>query len=1302
MGIPMEGLAFLPFAHSQLLLPLPKLAAISSPNNINNTNGFVFLRPHRRRCFRFRTSLFSKAQVLPLPQHQQQRQQVTVNRNCVSGDSIRQRFLHFYASRGHNLLPSASLVPDDPTVLLTIAGMLQFKPIFLGKVPRQVPCAATAQRCIRTNDIDKVGLTSRHHSFFEMLGNFSFGDYFKKQAILWAWELSTSEFGLPPDRLWVSVYEDDDEAFQLWSDEIGVPVERIKRLGEEDNFWTSGVTGPCGPCSEIYYDFHPERGYVDADLNDDTRFIEFYNLVFMQYNKKDDGSLEPLKQKNIDTGLGLERMARILQQVPNNYETDLIFPIIEEASKLANVSYGIADDQTKRNLKIIGDHMRAIVFLISDGIVPSNVGRGYVVRRLIRRVARTGRLLGIKGDSRGDLEGAFLPIIAEKVVELSTHSEADVKNKAPRIFEELKREELRFVQTLERGEKLLEEKLSDALSSAERNGTVPCMAGEDVFLLYDTYGYPMEITKEVAEEHGVSIDMDGFDIEMEKQRRQSQAAHNTVKLTIENGENIAENVPDTEFIGYDRLHCKAMIESLMVNGNPAVQVSEGSNVEVLLNKTPFYAESGGQIGDHGFLYISEGDDQPKAVVEIIDVQKSLGNIFVHKGTVQKGVVEVGKEVEAAVDMKLRQRAKVHHTATHLLQTALKKVIGQETSQAGSLVAFDCLRFDFNFHRPLHDSELAEIEVLINGWIEDATLLQTKVMPLADAKSAGAIAMFGEKYGEEVRVVEIPGVSMELCGGTHVNNTSEICGFKIISEQGIASGIRRIEAVAGEAFIENINARDFYLKQLCSTLKANFKSTLSTESLLTNEEAVIDAAASEALALAKAAVKVAKDAALLVKKKPQAEAEYRSHVSSKSDDLFLKWFQHMDVEDGVAGESMGAGAEMMEGVDLSPSEEESDVEPSHEELESLQEQLSNCIAVRSRRQPERKAKRVRAAEKASTNVASFKPGSSSRKKRVSMQEVDYSDPLRYLRTTTTTSRLLTSTEEIKLSEGIQDLLKLERIQEDLVERCGGQPTFAQWAAVAGVDQKTLRKRLSHGRFCKDKMIKSNIRLVISIAKNYQGSGMNLQDLVQEGCRGLVKGAEKFDGTKGFKFSTYAHWWIKQAVRKSLSDQSRTIRLPFHMVEATYRVKEARKQLYSENGRQPDDEEVAEAAGLSMKRLTAVLLTPKAPRSLEQKIGINQNLKPSEIISDPDAETTEEQLLKQFMKKDLQEALDSLTLRERQVVRWRFGMDDGRTKTLQQIGEMMGVSRERIRQIESSAFKKLKNKKRTKHFQQYLVP
>ncbi|PRQ25086.1 putative alanine--tRNA ligase [Rosa chinensis] len=734
-----------------------------------------------------------------------------------SGDSIRRRFLDFYAKRGHKILPSASLVPDDPTVLLTIAGMLQFKPIFLGQVPKQVPCATTAQRCIRTNDVENVGRTSRHHTFFEMLGNFSFGDYFKKEAIQWAWELSTVEFGLPADKLWISVFEDDNEAFELWHDEVGVPAERIKRMGADDNFWTSGATGPCGPCSEIYYDFHPERGYSDIDLNDDTRFIEFYNLVFMEFNKKDDGSLEPLKQKNIDTGLGLERMARILQKVPNNYETDLIYPIIEKTSELANVSYSLADDRSKLNLKIIGDHLRAIVYLISDGVVPSNIGRGYVVRRLIRRAVRTGRMLGIKGDGQGNLEGAFLPVIARKVIELSTHINPDVRGRAARVFEELKREELKFVQTLERGEKYLDQMLVEALLTAKESGTIPCLSGKDAFLLYDTYGFPVEITTEVAEERGVSIDMHGFDIEMENQRRQSQAAHSAVKLAMGNSSDLTKNVPDTEFLGYDTLSARAVVESLIVDGNPVIQVSEGNDVEVLLNRTPFYAESGGQIGDHGFLYIP-GENQHKVVMEIIDVQKSLGNIFVHKGTIREGVLEVGREVEAAVDARLRQRAKVHHTATHLLQSALKKVIGQETSQAGSLVAFDRLRFDFNFHRPITDSELEEIEKLVNMWIGDATLLQTKVMPLADAKGAGAIAMFGEKYGEEVRVVEVPGVSMELCGGTHVSNTSEIRGFKIISEQGIASGVRRIEAVAGEAFIEYVNSRDYYMKQLCSTLK----------------------------------------------------------------------------------------------------------------------------------------------------------------------------------------------------------------------------------------------------------------------------------------------------------------------------------------------------------------------------------------------------------------------------------------------------------------------------------------------------
>ncbi|OIT33290.1 PREDICTED: RNA polymerase sigma factor sigB-like [Nicotiana attenuata] len=490
-------------------------------------------------------------------------------------------------------------------------------------------------------------------------------------------------------------------------------------------------------------------------------------------------------------------------------------------------------------------------------------------------------------------------------------------------------------------------------------------------------------------------------------------------------------------------------------------------------------------------------------------------------------------------------------------------------------------------------------------------------------------------------------------------------------------------------------------------EANTKSALATENLVTSDEAVVAAAAAEAVALAKAALKFAKDAVLLVSQNNlnNSDDAGRGTLSEARTTPFESVPLAQPSETG----RVGVGAEF-KGSEMKWSKsslfedsltDSDDLEPSPEELEILQSQLSNVIAVKSTRQTERKARRGRAAERAAANVVSVKSGSTSRKKRTSVQEVDYSDPLRYLRGTTGSSRLLTASEEQELSRGIQDLLKLERLEQELAERCGGQPTIAQWAAAAGVEQKTLRKRLNYGILCKDKMIKSNVRLVISIAKNYQGVGMNLQDLVQEGCRGLVRGAEKFDAAKGFKFSTYAHWWIKQAVRKSLSDQSRTIRLPFHMVEATYRVKEARKQLFTENGRLPNDEELAEATGLSMKRLTAVMLTPKAPRSLDQKIGFNQSLKPSEVIADPEAETSEEMLMKQFMRQDLEKVLDTLNPREKQVVKWRFGLADGRMKTLQEIGELMGVSRERIRQIESCAFRKLKNKKRTKFLQQYIT-
>ncbi|WZZ11447.1 hypothetical protein YC2023_097368 [Brassica napus] len=482
--------------------------------------------------------------------------------------------------------------------------------------------------------------------------------------------------------------------------------------------------------------------------------------------------------------------------------------------------------------------------------------------------------------------------------------------------------------------------------------------------------------------------------------------------------------------------------------------------------------------------------------------------------------------------------------------------------------------------------------------------------------------------------------------------------------------------------------------------------LEAETLLTSDEAVVAAAAAEAVALAKAAVKVAKDATLF----RNSHSTKLLNSSTAAGEKRSKWDQFTEKERaGILGHLAVSDTGVVSDRIISPpaapecnKESSHDLESEKEEAEPLEEEVSVSSAVRSTRQTERKARRAKGLEKtASCMQSSVKTSSSSRKKRVASQEIDHNDPLRYLRMTTSSSKLLTAREETELSEGIQDLLKLERLQAELTERCGHQPTFGQWASAAGVDQKTLRKRINHGTQCKDRMIKSNIRLVISIAKNYQGAGMNLQDLVQEGCRGLVRGAEKFDATKGFKFSTYAHWWIKQAVRKSLSDQSRMIRLPFHMVEATYRVKEARKQLYSETGQQPKNEEVAEATGLSMKRLMAVLLAPKPPRSLDQKIGINLNLKPSEVISDPEAETSEDILIKQFMREDLDKVLDSLSTREKQVIRWRFGMEDGRMKTLQEIGETMGVSRERVRQIESSAFRKLKNKKRNNHLQQYLV-
>lgn len=698
-----------------------------------------------------------------------------------------------------------------------------------------MPRATTAQKCIRTNDVENVGRTARHHTFFEMLGNFSFGDYFKSEACAWAWELATKHYKLPAERIWISVFEDDDEAFAIWRDEVGVAEERIRRMGAADNFWTSGPTGPCGPCSEMYYDFHPEHGSAPSvSLEDDSRFIEFYNLVFMQYNRGDDGALDPLKNKNIDTGMGLERMAQILQKVPNNYETDLIFPIVNRAAQLANIDYHNADENAKRQLKVIGDHTRAVVYLISDGVVPSNVGRGYVVRRLIRRVVRAGRLLGIPGKS-------FVPTVASEVVALSEGVDADVAKNAGRIYEELEREETKFVLTLGRGERLLEQLLSDALATASGGGdSRAVLSGKDAFLLYDTYGFPVEITQEAATEKGVIVDMDAFEAEMSKQRKQSQAAHNAVKLALGGAvADLAAHVPPTQFVGYMDFHAESNVVALLVKDKVAERAEAGQMVDVVLDRSPFYAESGGQVGDQGRLQGAHGK------LHILDVQKGAGDLVLHRAVVQEGMVAVGDGVTAAVDTELRKRAAAHHTATHLVQAALKVVVGDHVSQAGSLVATDRLRFDFNCARGLTEEELVRIEALVNGWIGLSVPLESRIMELAQAKASGATAMFGEKYGNEVRVIEVPGISTELCGGTHVGNTAEIRGLKVVSEAGIAAGVRRIEAVAGAALMDYLGQRDAVVRALSSSLKVKAEEVPARVSGLQDE---VRAARNEAASL----------------------------------------------------------------------------------------------------------------------------------------------------------------------------------------------------------------------------------------------------------------------------------------------------------------------------------------------------------------------------------------------------------------------------------------------------------------------
>ncbi len=717
-----------------------------------------------------------------------------------TGQEIRNAFLAFFAERGHLVVPSSSLIPEDPTVLLTIAGMLQFKPVFLGQKDRPAARATSSQKCIRTNDIENVGRTARHQTFFEMLGNFSFGDYFKREAIQWAWELSTNIYGLNPRNLVVSIFREDDEAEEIWREVVGVDPQKIIRMDEEDNFWAAGPTGPCGPCSEIYYDFKPDLEVDGIDLNDENRFIEFYNLVFMQYNRDSQGQLKPLETCNIDTGMGLERMAQILQGVPNNYETDLIFPLLQKAASLALVDYSKLHNTHQTSLKIIGDHTRAVIHLISDGVTASNLGRGYVLRRLLRRVIRHGRLVGIKQP--------FLREMGCAGIELMQVAYPDLLERRDLILQELEREENRFLETLERGEKLL----SDLLATNPQK-----ISGDDAFELYDTYGFPIELTIEIAQEHDLSVDLEGFELAMQAQRQRAKAASVSIDLTLQGElEQISQTLEETDFQGYVALDLQSLVKALLVNGKLAKRANQGDNVQIILDSTPFYGEGGGQVGDIGAIVLNKNTSS-NCLIEIENVIRNQ-KVFVHTGIIKEGSLAVGDVVSSQVDFASRRRTQSNHTATHLLQAALKKVVNIDIAQAGSLVDFERLRFDFHFSRPIKTSELDEVESLINLWIAECHQLSIKTMSIKDAKAEGAIAMFGEKYEDIVRVVDVPGISKELCGGTHVANTSEIGLFKIISESGIAAGIRRIEAISGPCVLEYLKNRDSVVKQLSDRFK----------------------------------------------------------------------------------------------------------------------------------------------------------------------------------------------------------------------------------------------------------------------------------------------------------------------------------------------------------------------------------------------------------------------------------------------------------------------------------------------------
>ncbi|WP_313110109.1 alanine--tRNA ligase [Atlantibacter sp.] len=720
---------------------------------------------------------------------------------------IRQAFLDFFHSKGHQVVASSSLVPNnDPTLLFTNAGMNQFKDVFLGLDKRNYSRATTAQRCVRAggkhNDLENVGYTARHHTFFEMLGNFSFGDYFKHDAIQYAWELLTGEqwFNLPKDRLWVTVYESDDEAYEIWEKEVGVPRERIIRIGDNkgaafasDNFWQMGDTGPCGPCTEIFFDHgdHIWGGPPGSPEEDGDRYIEIWNIVFMQFNRQVDGTMEPLPKPSVDTGMGLERIAAVLQHVNSNYEIDLFRDLIKAVAKETG-----ATDLSNKSLRVIADHIRSCAFLIADGVIPSNENRGYVLRRIIRRAIRHGNMLGAKDTFFYKLVGPLISVMGS--------AGDDLKRQQSQVEQVLKTEEEQFARTLERGLALLDEELAKL--------TGDTLDGETAFRLYDTYGFPVDLTADVCRERNIKVDEAGFEAAMEAQRRRARessgfGADYNAMIRVEGA---------SEFKGYDHVELTGTVTALFVDGKAVDQITAGEQAVVILNETPFYAESGGQVGDRGELL---GNGFAFAVE---DTQK-YGQAIGHIGKLTSGVLKVGEGVKAQVDEARRARIRLNHSATHLMHAALRQVLGTHVAQKGSLVNDKGLRFDFSHFEAMKPDEIRAVEDLVNAQIRRNLPIETKVMDLEAAKAKGAMALFGEKYDDHVRVLSMGDFSTELCGGIHADRTGDIGLFRIVAESGTAAGVRRIEAVTGEGALALVHAQNDQLHDIAQLLKGDSQS-----------------------------------------------------------------------------------------------------------------------------------------------------------------------------------------------------------------------------------------------------------------------------------------------------------------------------------------------------------------------------------------------------------------------------------------------------------------------------------------------